>query len=145
MDPFFHEVQYSPTDKATIDRSARTVSRLLAPHTLILQLLFSRLQAARYCRPSLMLLFQRLALSSARAHKSIWYVSSDESMCKFLPHLRPYSTHPLAREARFTFLLFGFECLKSSYLDAFCEQQLRLSLYHAAYSWFAVRPQCVEA
>ncbi|KAJ8463246.1 hypothetical protein ONZ51_g10373 [Trametes cubensis] len=122
VDPFLHEVQYSPTDKAAIDRAARTVSRLLTPHTLILQLLFSRLQAARYRRPGLMMLFQRLALSSARAHRSI-------------------CTHPLAREARFSFLLFGFETLKSSFLDVFCEHQLRLSLYHAAYSWFAVRPQ----
>ncbi|KAL1947994.1 hypothetical protein VTO73DRAFT_13718 [Trametes versicolor] len=97
VDPFLHEVQYSPTDKATIDRAARAVTRLLAPHTLILQLLFSRLQAA--------------------------------------------STHPLAREARFAFLLFGFEALKSSFLDVFCEHQLRISLYSAAYSWFAVRPQ----
>ncbi|OSD08514.1 atypical/PIKK/PI4K protein kinase [Trametes coccinea BRFM310] len=122
IDPFLHEVQYSPTDKAAIDRAARTVNRLLAPHTLILQLLFSRLQAARYRRPGLMMLFQRLALSSARAYRS---------MC----------THPLAREARYAFLLFGFEALKSSFLDVYCEHQLRLSLYHAAYSWFAVRPQ----
>ncbi|KAI0822734.1 atypical/PIKK/PI4K protein kinase [Trametes gibbosa] len=122
VDPFLHEVQYSPTDKATIDRAARAVNRLLTPHTLILQLLFSRLQAARYRRPGLMLLFQSLALSSARAYNSI-------------------CTHPLAREARFAFLLFGFETLKSSFLDVFCEHQLRLSLYHAAYSWFAVRPQ----
>ncbi|KAI0647399.1 atypical/PIKK/PI4K protein kinase [Trametes meyenii] len=122
VDPFLREVQYSPTDKATIDRAARTVSRLITPHTLILQLLFSRLQAARYRRPGLMMLFQRLALSSARAHHSI-------------------CTHPLAREARFSFLLFGFETLKSSFLDVFCEHQLRDSLYRAAYSWFAVRPQ----
>ncbi|KAM5531731.1 hypothetical protein V8D89_014580 [Ganoderma adspersum] len=122
VDPFLHEVQYSPTDKATIDRHARTAARLITPHLLVLQLLFSRLQAARYRKPGLMLLFQRLALSSARAHKSM-------------------STHPLAREARFSFLLFGFEVLKSSYLDVFCEHQLRSSLYHTAYSWFAVRPQ----
>jgi phosphatidylinositol 4-kinase A len=51
------------------------------------------------------------------------------------------STHPLAREARFSFLLFAFETLKSSHLDSFCETTLRDSLYSAAYSWFAVRPQ----
>ncbi|TBU65484.1 atypical/PIKK/PI4K protein kinase [Dichomitus squalens] len=122
VDPFLQEVQYSPTDKATIDRLTRTAARLITPHGLILQLLFSRLQAARYRRPGLMLLFQRLALSSARAHETM-------------------STHPLAREARFSFLLFGFEVLKSSFLDVFCEHQLRTSLYNAAYSWFAVRPQ----
>ena len=139
-DPFLNEVQYSPTDKATIDRAARAVTRLLTPHTLILQLLFSRLQAARYRRPGLMLLFQRLALSSARAHKGIWSVLSPSLTMS--QKLNPgQSTHPLAREARFSFLLFGFEALKSSYLDVFCEHQLRHSLYNAAYSWFAVRPQ----
>lgn len=51
------------------------------------------------------------------------------------------STHPLAREARFSFLLFGFETLKSSHLDAYCENALRESIYETAYSWFAVRPQ----
>ncbi|KAH9945818.1 atypical/PIKK/PI4K protein kinase [Epithele typhae] len=113
QDPFLHEIEYSPTDKATIDRAARAAQRLLTPHALVLRLLFSRLQAARYRRPGLMLLFQRLALS----------------------------THPLSRQARFTFLLFAFETLKSSYLDVFCENQLRLSVYHAAYSWFTTRPQ----
>lgn len=51
------------------------------------------------------------------------------------------STHPLSRQVRFGFLLFAFEALKSSYLDVFCENQLRLAVYHAAYAWFAVRPQ----
>lgn len=51
------------------------------------------------------------------------------------------STHPLAREARFSFLLFGFETLKGSHLDVHCENALRESLYEMAYSWFAVRPQ----
>ncbi|GBE82149.1 Phosphatidylinositol 4-kinase stt4 [Sparassis crispa] len=50
-------------------------------------------------------------------------------------------THPLAREAIFSFLLFGFETLKSSHLDIYCEHALRLNLYRAAYSWFSVRPQ----
>lgn len=115
------------------------MTRLLTPHILVLQLLFSRLQAARYRRPGLMLLFQRLALSSARAHKSIWSVMILDGNQQWANHC--CSTHPLAREARFSFLLFGFEALKSSYLDVFCEHELRLSLYHTAYSWFAVRPQ----
>jgi phosphatidylinositol 4-kinase len=53
-----------------------------------------------------------------------------------------HSTHALAREPRFSFLLFGFETLKSSHLDSYCENVLRNDLYSAAYSWFAVRPQC---
>lgn len=122
QDPFQHPVNYVPTDKEEIDRATTNAQRLLVPHTLILQMLFSRLQSARYRRSSVMFLIQRLVLRSAYAHKL-------------------FSTHPLARELRFSFLLFGFETLKSSHLDAYCEGLVRQSLYRTAYSWFAVRPQ----
>lgn len=122
QDPFQHPIGYVPTDKEEIDRAATTAQRLLVPHTLILQMLFSRLQSARYRRSSVMFLIQRLVMRSACAH-------------------RFFSTHPLARELRFSFLLFGFETLKSSHLDAYCEGLVRQSLYRTAYSWFAVQPQ----
>ncbi|KAJ8087995.1 phosphatidylinositol-4- kinase [Marasmius tenuissimus] len=121
-DPFYEPIGYSPPDKKEIDRDMNTARRLISPHSLIIQMLFSRLQAARYRRPGVMFLIQHLVLRSARAHKSL-------------------STHALARESRFSFLLFGFETLKSSHLDAVCESILRESLYGAAYSWFSVRPQ----
>ncbi|KAI0075272.1 hypothetical protein K474DRAFT_1676500 [Panus rudis PR-1116 ss-1] len=121
-DPLSHPIEYSPSDRDAVNRSAAHATRLLSPHNLILQLLVSRLQAARYRKPSMMLLMQRLALVSARAHKRI-------------------STHPLSREARFSFLLFGFETLRSSHLDTGSENELRQSLYEAALSWFSVRPQ----
>ncbi|KII89099.1 hypothetical protein PLICRDRAFT_698221 [Plicaturopsis crispa FD-325 SS-3] len=120
--PFNHSIEYSPTDKEVIDRSTSSARRTLIPHALVLQMLLSRLQAARYRRPGVMFMIQRLVLRSADAHKAL-------------------STHPLAREIRFSFLLFGFETLKSSHLDAYCENALRECLYSAAYSWFAVRPQ----
>ncbi|CAL1705565.1 unnamed protein product [Somion occarium] len=120
--PFCHSVEYSPSDRETISRIASQATRLLTPHNLILKLLVSRLQAARYRKSSIMHLMQRLALTSARAHKHM-------------------STHPLSREARFCFLLFGFETLRSSHLDTGCESQLRSSLYNASLSWFSVRPQ----
>ncbi|ESK94184.1 phosphatidylinositol 4-kinase [Moniliophthora roreri MCA 2997] len=121
-DPFYHPIIYSPTDKKEIDRGTVNARRLLSPHALVLQMLVSRLQAARYRRPGVMFLIQHLVLRSARAHKSM-------------------STHALAREACFSFLLFGFETLKSSHLDSVCESAFRESLYETAYSWFAVRPQ----
>ncbi|KIJ69126.1 hypothetical protein HYDPIDRAFT_23983 [Hydnomerulius pinastri MD-312] len=121
-DPFYHPIGYSPTDKEEIDRATTHARRLLVPHTLILQMLFSRLQAARYRRSTVMFLIQRLVLRSAHAHKL-------------------FSTHPLARELRYSFLLFGFETLKSSHFDVFSECMMRESLYRTAYSWFAVRPQ----
>ncbi|KAL4067760.1 hypothetical protein J3A83DRAFT_4359655 [Scleroderma citrinum] len=121
-DPFYHPVSYVPTDKEEIDRATSHARRLLVPHTLVLQMLFSRLQAARYRRSAVMFLIQRLVLRSAHSH-------------------RLFSTHPLARELRFSFLVFGFETLKCSHLDMYCEGLMRESLYRTAYSWFSTRPQ----
>ncbi|KAI0086351.1 atypical/PIKK/PI4K protein kinase [Irpex rosettiformis] len=121
-DPFYHSVEYSPSDGEYVQRNIKAAKRQLIPHTLILQLLFSRLQAARYRKLGIMHLLQRLALKSVRAHAHM-------------------STHPLAREARFSLLLFSFEVLRSSYLDMHSESQLRNSLYRAAFAWFTVRPQ----
>ncbi|KAH9981001.1 hypothetical protein BGW80DRAFT_1501409 [Lactifluus volemus] len=121
-DPFYHPVDYAPTDRDVIGRAINHAIRSLSPHTLVLQMLFSRLQAAKHRKPGLMLLIQRLVLRSARAYRSL-------------------STHALAREARFSFLIFGFEALGSSRLDSYCEYALRESLYAVAFSWFSVRPR----
>ncbi|EFI28353.1 atypical/PIKK/PI4K protein kinase [Coprinopsis cinerea okayama7 len=115
-------LDYSPTNKETIDRASSHAHRVLSPHRLVLQMLFSRLQASRYHRPAILLLTQQLVLRTAYACKSL-------------------STHALAREIRFSLLLFGFETLRGCYLDSYCENLLRESLYKTAYSWFAVRPR----
>jgi phosphatidylinositol 4-kinase len=70
-DPFFHPIEYSPTDKGVIDRATHDARRLLMPHALVLQMLLSRLQAARYRRPGVMFLIQHLVLRSARAHNGL--------------------------------------------------------------------------
>lgn len=140
-DPFYHSVEYSPSDPDTVHRATKGAQRQLLPHNLLLQLLFSRLQAARYRKAEIMLLLQRIALASARAHTHMRYgvLNKIHNITKITD--MQHSTHPLAREARFSLLLFGFEVLRSSHLDAYCENQLRDSLYRAAFAWFAVRPQ----
>ncbi|KAF8529176.1 hypothetical protein BU17DRAFT_73353 [Hysterangium stoloniferum] len=120
--PFYSPIEYSPTNKEDIDRAAGSSRRSLIPHTLLLQMLLSRYQAVRYNRPGLVLLLVRLVLRSARAYRQM-------------------STHSLARECRFTFLIFGFEILKSTKMDFACEHNLRKELYSAAYSWFSTTPQ----
>ena len=137
-DPFVSAVEYSPTDKAEIDRTITAARKLLAPHVALLQMLFSRFQAARYRKPGLMLAILRLVLRCARSH-SLMRCHFHEILMISVTDFR--STHPLAREARFSFLLFGFETLKSSKMDLFCENELRFALYSAAFSWFAVPPQ----
>ncbi|KAF5358382.1 hypothetical protein D9756_001382 [Leucocoprinus leucothites] len=121
-DPFDSPIAYAPTDKEFIEKELTAAHKLLSPHVLVLHLLYSRLQAARYYQPNIMFLIQQLVLRSTRNH-------------------RRFSTHALAREPRFSFLLFGFEALKSSHLDAFCENLLRESLYRLAFSWYSIVPQ----
>ncbi|KAG8934422.1 phosphatidylinositol-4- kinase [Tulasnella sp. 417] len=121
-DPFNHPIAYSPTDRADIDTNLRNARRLLTPHTLLVSMLHSRFQAVRYRHPGLILLLLRLVLRSCQAFETM-------------------STHPLAREVRFSLLLFGFEALRSSRMDTFAEHSIREALYKAAFSWFAVRPQ----
>ena len=58
-------------DKNVIDRATSHARRLLTPHTLVLQMLFSRLHAAKFRKPGLMLLIQRLVLRSAKAYRSL--------------------------------------------------------------------------
>lgn len=122
VDPFRHPVGYNPTDKSQIDKALGDARRLLVPHTILLQMLRSRFQAVRYKNPGLMQLLLRLVMRSTRKGVSL-------------------STHPLARESRFSLLVFGFEVLRSSLMDTYPEARLREALYRAALSWFAVRPQ----
>ena len=74
-DPFYHPVEYKPTDKTVINRGTATAQKLLSPHIQVLQMLFSRFQVARYNKGALMLLIMRLILRSAIAHKKMRYCS----------------------------------------------------------------------
>ncbi|CAE6468907.1 unnamed protein product [Rhizoctonia solani] len=121
-DPFRHPVGYNPTNKSDMDKILGDARRLLVPHIILLQMLRSRFQAVRYKNPGLMQLLLRLVLRSTRKGVSL-------------------STHALAREPRFSLLIFGFEVLRSSLMDTYPEARLREALYRAALSWFAVRPQ----
>jgi hypothetical protein len=70
-DPLYHSISYAPTNKDEIDRQAAMARRLLTPHALILQMLLSRLQAARYRKLGIMRLIQRLILRSACNHRKM--------------------------------------------------------------------------
>ena len=70
-DPFVHSIGYSPTDKSIIDHEIVTARKLLTPHILVLQMLLSRFQAARYHKSGLMLLILRLVLRTANAHQNM--------------------------------------------------------------------------
>nr|XP_031861737.1 uncharacterized protein CI109_002970 [Kwoniella shandongensis]KAA5528809.1 hypothetical protein CI109_002970 [Kwoniella shandongensis] len=121
-DPFEVPVEYSPSDKKNMDLELAKARRLLRPHALLVQVLSSQFQAIKYRERGVMVSLIRLMMRSLKAHNSM-------------------STHPLAREVRFALLLFGFQMLASSRMEALLELRFRDRLFQAAFSWFAVRPQ----
>lgn len=82
-DPFDSPIAYTPTDKERIDRELMGIHKLLSPHVLVLHLLYSRLQAARYYQPNIMFLIQQLVLRSTHNHKRFRYVSKEQSPTVF--------------------------------------------------------------
>ncbi|WVQ84613.1 hypothetical protein IAT38_006768 [Cryptococcus sp. DSM 104549] len=122
VDPFEIPVEYSPSDKKIMDLELAKARRLLRPHTLLIQVLSSQFQAIKYRERGVTVSLLKLMMHSLKAHKHM-------------------STHPLAREVRFSFLLFGFQILASSRMEALLELRFRDRLFQAAFSWFSVRPQ----
>ncbi|OWZ76646.1 phosphatidylinositol 4-kinase [Cryptococcus neoformans Bt85] len=122
QDPFERPVEYSPSDKKITDLELAKARRLLRPHTLLVQVLSSQFHAIKYRERAMTISLIRLMMRSLEAHREM-------------------STHPLAREVRFSFLLLGFQILSSSRMEALLELRLRDNLYKAAFSWFSVRPQ----
>ncbi|KAJ9110206.1 hypothetical protein QFC20_003058 [Naganishia adeliensis] len=119
--PFERPIEYSPTDKATLDHDLAVAKRMLQPHTLLTQVLSSRFQAVKYRDRGITLAFFRLLIQSFKAHKRM-------------------STHPLAREVRFSLVLLGFQLLASSNMEANFELRFRDHVFNAALSWFSVKP-----
>lgn len=105
-----------------MDVELRKAERLLKPHLLLIQVLSSSFQAVKYRASGIMISLARMLLRSLNAYEH-------------------WSTHPLAREVRFTLLLFGFQVLASSRMETLLELRYRDALFRAAFSWFAIRPQ----
>ncbi|RXK35906.1 phosphatidylinositol 4-kinase [Tremella mesenterica] len=121
-DPFEKQIQYAPSEKKVLDLELAKARKLLRPHLLLIQVLSSQFQAIKYRQPGIMVSLIRLMMRSLGAHKKM-------------------STHPIAREVRFSLLLFGFQMLASSKMEALLELRFRDRLFTAAFSWFSVRPQ----
>ena len=70
-DPFYSPVEYNPTDRSFMQRELALANRALTPHSMVLQMLLSRFQAARYDRRGLVFLILRLILRSALAFMDV--------------------------------------------------------------------------
>lgn len=116
------KTEMSASDRAEIVRERERGARLFGPHLTLIQLISSRYQAFRYRDPTMVLALVRMVQRSAAATSRI-------------------STHPLARQALFSLVLFGFQVIQGSRLDGLVEFQLRSALYGMALHWFSATPQ----
>lgn len=120
--PLLEKTEMSAFNRAEVERENALATRLFSPHLTLIHLISSRYQAFRYRDPTMVLALVRLIQRSGAATDMI-------------------STHPLAREARFSLIVFGFRLIQGSRLDGLVEFQLRSALYRMAFAWFAGRPQ----
>lgn len=120
--PLLEKTEMSAFDRAEVERENALATRLFSPHLTLIHLISSRYQAFRYRDPTMVLALVRLIQRSGAATSLI-------------------SSHPLAREARFSLIVFGFRLIQGSRLDGLVEFQLRDALYRMAFAWFAGRPE----
>ncbi|KAL9933013.1 hypothetical protein V8E36_008268 [Tilletia maclaganii] len=120
--PLLRKTEMSPFNRAEVEAELEVAHKMFNPHLILVQLMASRYQAFRYRDPTTVLALVRLIQRCAAATKQM-------------------SNHPLAREARFSLIIFGFRLLQGSRLDGLVEYELRAALYKMAFSWFAVAPQ----
>jgi phosphatidylinositol 4-kinase A len=96
---------------------------MLAPHTRLLQFFQSHFNATRLGSPDTQKIFLRL-------------------LDKTLDAVRASSPHPMARELRFSIVLFGLRLLRTwTNLPAMSQWRLKDKILSAALSWFAGAPR----
>ncbi|KAF6767202.1 Phosphatidylinositol 3-/4-kinase, catalytic domain protein [Kalmanozyma brasiliensis GHG001] len=120
--PFLRKTEMGAFNREEITAESEQAARLFTPHLTLIHLIASRFQAFRYRDPTMVLTLVRLLQHSGAAVDRM-------------------STHPLAREARFTLLNFGFRLIQTSQLEGLVEYHLRDALYKLGYGWFASSPQ----
>lgn len=119
VNPLDQSIKYNATDRDEMHHHYNSIKRMLKPHSILLDFLSSRFQAARYKNRSLVMATTRL-LRKSFENVSDW--------CK----------HPLSRELRTRLLIFGFSLCQGSRLEDNVEYLLRESAYRASFDWFSL-------
>ncbi|PLW12578.1 hypothetical protein PCASD_16853 [Puccinia coronata f. sp. avenae] len=119
VNPLNQSIQFNATDRDEIHHHLNSIKRMLNPHSILLDFLSSRFQAARYKNRNLVMATMRF-LRKSFENISDW--------CK----------HPLSRELRIRLLIFGFSICQGSRMEENVEHLLRDLSYHAAFDWFSL-------
>ncbi len=120
--PFLRKTEMGAFNREEITAEQEQAAKLFTPHLTLVHLISSRFQAFRYRDPTMVLALVRLIQHTGAAADRM-------------------STHPLAREVRFTLLNFGLRVIQTSRLEGLVEHQLRDALYKLGLGWFASSPQ----
>ncbi|MBW0462794.1 hypothetical protein O181_002509 [Austropuccinia psidii MF-1] len=121
LNPLDRSINFTSTDREEMHHNYNSIKRMLKPHSILLDFLLSRFQAARYKSRSVVLAIMRL-LSTSFANVQHW------------------SKHPLSRELRLRLSLFGFSICQGSRMEDSMEHILRDLCYNASFNWFALPP-----
>ncbi|KAF3924761.1 hypothetical protein AA313_de0210069 [Arthrobotrys entomopaga] len=124
LDAFNTKMDYAPSDKQWLTKNQTTALNLLSPHLRLLQFLSSNFHASRHGDPNIIRVYLRLIRIT-------------------LQGLKTASPHPLAREARFQFILFSLQVLKYTpgIMPAATQWKLKEDIFSAALSWFTYQPR----
>lgn len=118
-DAFFVEMQFAPSDSASVAKRGQHVHNLLGPHTRLLQFLQSHFNATRLGSVDIQKGFLRMLDVTLDAVKTTG------------------KPHPMARELWFQIILFGLRVLRfSSTISTIAQWRLKDKILSAALSWF---------
>ncbi|KAF3186191.1 phosphatidylinositol-4- kinase [Orbilia oligospora] len=123
-DAFNTKMEYVPSDKGLLTKHQTAAINMLSPHLTLLKFLSSHFHASRHGDPNVIRMFLRLIRIS-------------------LVGLKNASPHPLAREARFQFILFSLQVLKYTpgIMPAVMQWKLKEEIFSAALNWFTYQPR----
>lgn len=122
-DPFLLKEEFAPSELELLAKKKQHVHDLLSPHTRLLQFFASHFNATRLSNPDIQRVFLRMIDLTLDAIKDC-------------------TPHPMARELRFSLVLFGLKVLRSSTaIGATGQWRLKEKILSAGLSWFRFSPR----
>lgn len=123
VDPFFLKEEFAPSELDALAKKKQLVHDILSPHIRLLQFFASHFNATRHGSPDIQRVFLRM-------------------LDLTLDAIKQSATHPMAREIRFSIVLFGLRVLRTSNtLKPGAQWRLKERLLSAGLAWFKHSPK----
>ncbi|RSL59821.1 hypothetical protein CEP54_007127 [Fusarium duplospermum] len=123
IDPFFLKEEFAPSELDALAKKKQLVHDILSPHVRLLQFFASHFNATRHGSPDIQRVFLRM-------------------LDLTLDAIKQSATHPMAREIRFSIVLFGLRVLRTSNtLKPGAQWRLKERLLTAGLAWFKYCPK----